>query len=411
MIPDGFIEALEKNVGAEAARGFVDALSRDPGVAVRTNPFKCPDRPLDILQGASRVPWNSFGWFLGSRPSFTLDPFFHAGAYYVQDSSAMFVGEVFRQVLSRVAAGPGARVLDLCAAPGGKTTDLSVSLRQRFGDDFLLVSNEVMRKRASVLADNVAEWGDPAVVVTSVDPSRFSPFEGFFDVIVADVPCSGEGMFRKDERACTEWSPDTVKLCAMRQRRIIADVWPALRKGGILIYSTCTFEEEENDLNFEWMLSGLGADALDLSLPDGVLATRYGALLIPGRVRGEGQWVAAAVKTSGTSTSRAGVRDLASLRPLRFNEAEGEWKGRDFVPNPDWALSLKYEKGRYPEVELDLAEALSFLHKDALSLPDAPQGYLVVKYGGLPLGFVKNLGKRANNLHPASRRILMDINK
>ena len=214
-------------------------------VAVRLNPFKRPEGEIPILDGARRVPWSQHAYILKDRPSFTLDPLFHAGCYYVQDSSAMFTGHVFRKALEHF--GPGVRVLDLCAAPGGKTTDLAASLRERFGSDWTLVSNEVMRERSRVLDDNVARWGDPRVIVTSVDPAAFASFPGAFDIIVADVPCSGEGMFRKDEGAVEQWSPELVQLCAARQKRILGDVWPALSDGGVLVYSTCTYEDAEND--------------------------------------------------------------------------------------------------------------------------------------------------------------------
>ena len=208
-------------------------------VSVRLNPFKTPSSSLPILEGAQRVPWSEYGYILRERPVFTLHPLFHAGCYYVQDSSAMYVGHVFRKALEQF--GPGVRVLDLCAAPGGKTTDLSASLRERFGDDFTLVSNEVMKDRASVLRDNIARWGDPNVLATSVDPKAFASLGAYFDIIVCDAPCSGEGMFRKDPRARKEWSEDVVKLCAARQKRILSDVWPRLKSGGVMVYSTCTY--------------------------------------------------------------------------------------------------------------------------------------------------------------------------
>lgn len=411
MLPGGFIDRLASMVGDNVAGRFAESCAQEAPASVRLNPFKQPNTPLDILEGSSPIPWNSFGRFLRARPNFTLDPLFHAGAYYVQDSSAMYVGQVFRSLASRLSDSRPLRVLDLCAAPGGKTTDLAASLRGICGDGFLLVANEVMRKRASVLSENVAVWGDPRVMVTSADPGRFAEFEGFFDVIVADVPCSGEGMFRKDERACEEWSEELVSMCAARQRRILSDVWPALRRGGLLIYSTCTFEPEENDGNFEWALGSLGAEVIEVEVPEGAIATKFGALFVPGVSMGEGQYVAAAVKTSGSDSSRAKEMDLARLHPLRFTPEKGVWKGKDFVPDPDWALSLMYQRGDWPEAELDARTALAFLHRDSIVLPDAPLGYVTVTYGGLPLGFVKNLGRRTNNLLPLGRRILMDINR
>ncbi|MBO4263858.1 MAG: RsmB/NOP family class I SAM-dependent RNA methyltransferase, partial [Bacteroidales bacterium] len=211
-------------------------------VSIRLNPFKRPAGTSAWEADAVCVPWSPWGRTLRERPVFTLDPLFHAGCYYVQDASAMFVGALFRSLLPTRPARP-LRVLDLCAAPGGKTTDLAASLREAYGDAFLLVSNEVMRQRVRVLCDNVAVWGDPCVTVTSADPALFGRLlPGWFDCIVADVPCSGEGMFRKDARAREEWRPATVDFCAARQKRILSDVWPALKQGGILVYSTCTYE-------------------------------------------------------------------------------------------------------------------------------------------------------------------------
>ena len=377
----------------------LSTLGAPASVSIRLNPFKPIPAPVD----GKRVPWCEYGYVLESRPQFTLDPLFHAGCYYVQDSSAMFVGHLFR----KLAKGTGLKVLDLCAAPGGKTTDLAASLRLACGDNFFLVANEVMRQRAGILDDNVAVWGDPNVVVTSVDPAAFARLGSFFDVIVADVPCSGEGMFRKDPRAVEEWSPELVKLCASRQRRILADAWPSLKKGGLLIYSTCTFEEEENDCNLEWAASELGGSMIPAEdAPEGVRLTRRGYMLVPGEVSGEGQWAGALVKESDGGGLRGCISDL---RPLRQGVKKGVQKGKDFVPDGDYALSLDFCREDYPLVELDLKTALSFLHRDSFTLRDAPTGYLAVCYQGHPLGFVKNLGNRCNNLLPAGRRIRMNI--
>ena len=413
-LPPAFIASLESLLGSQDAARTVQALSGEGSVSVRLNPFKHPEggEPT-ILAGSVPVPWSPFGRILSQRPVFTLHPLFHAGVYYVQDSSAMFVGWVFRSLLERFPERP-LRVLDLCAAPGGKTTDLAASLREACGDAFLLVSNEVMRQRAAVLSDNVALWGDPNVVVTSVDPKAFASLPGFFDIIVADVPCSGEGMFRKDAKAVEDWSPDTVALCAARQRRILADAWPALRSGGALVYSTCTFEPAENDDNLGWAAAELGADIVPPSNPFGIRTTRFGTLLIPGEVPGEGQWCGALLKHPDGDLRPWGSLEssfeaLKRFKPLRLGVNEGVMRGKDFVPDPDWALSLSFDRSRYPEAPVDMQTALHFLHRDTIVLEDAPQGYNVITYRGVPLGFVKNLGRRCNNLHPQSRRIRMDI--
>ena len=397
------MDILERAVGHDKASLSFDAFSQSPSVSIRYNPYKLP------APEGNNVPWNKYGVILRERPRFVMDPLFHAGCYYVQDSSAMIVGHMVREHLDRFEGlGRPVRVLDLCAAPGGKTTDLAASLRERFGDGFLLVANEVMRARASVLSDNVAVWGDPNVTVTNCDPKSFSRLEGFFDIIVADVPCSGEGMFRKDPKAVEDWSEEAVALCASRQKRILADAWPSLREGGILIYSTCTFEEAENDSNVEWTAKELGAEptAYDYSKLPGVIPTRNGGLLMPGFVPGEGQYVSVLEKTAESGSTRLGPE---VLHTLRSGLVKGTTKGKDLVPSADWAVSIFPPTDIYPTVELDRETALKFLHRDGIFIEGQPEGFLLVCFEGHPLGFVKNIGRRWNNLHPQNRRIRIDL--
>ena len=457
-LKESFRKYLEEAIGCDKALVAFSAFDESAKVSVRMNPFK---KGLEL--GGGNVPWNQYGRLLAERPKFTLDPHLHGGAYYVQDSSSMFVGHVFRMLLERVRAsvtGP-VRVLDLCAAPGGKTTDLAASLRMVLGDGFLLVSNEVMKQRAGVLADNVALWGDMNVAVTSDDPRAFASLPEFFDIVVADVPCSGEGMFRKDEEAQKQWSEDNVALCQARQKRIIADMWSCLKPGGMLIYSTCTFNRYENDDNVAWIAEELGADILhpaDDNMP-GVICTRHGYSLVPGHVDGEGQYCAALVKTSDDSSAgiyapmrqkreRSGKKPVlqipenlkylfkvdvslrqksdtvvavpaciaadvavleSTLHVLSAGCAVGVLKGQTLVPDADLALSIAYDTDSYPIADVDLHTALSFLHRDAIVLPDREKGYVLIRYEGVPIGFVKNLGNRCNNLHPQGRRIRMDI--
>ena len=452
-----FRKYLAQVVGEGNLSAVLDALSGEPSVSVRINPAKAGS-PSEIFGNlvSGPVEWNRHAAFLSERPAFTLDPLIHAGAYYVQDSSAMFPGKAFRDVLDKVLESGiiSPKVLDLCAAPGGKTTDISASLRESCKGGYLLISNEIMKQRAAVLADNAAVWGDPSVVVTSVDPKAFGTLPGFFDIIVADVPCSGEGMFRKDDEAVSQWSEENVALCQARQRRIVADVWPSLAEGGFLVYSTCTFNNLENDDNVKWICSEFGAEIIGID-SCGLLRTECGVSLVPGFVRGEGQYCAVLRKTSpsaGTAACSGRQQDrwqklpeahasiirplldeemamivkdgrivavpeyvrcllsmLEPLRPLVRGLAVGMFKGNDFIPDADLALSLSLRRGAFNEFEVNRETALSFLHRDPVRLPDAERGMLLLVYRGLPIGFVKNLGNRCNSLHPLHRRIRMDI--
>ncbi|MBR2856010.1 MAG: rRNA cytosine-C5-methyltransferase [Bacteroidales bacterium] len=455
MIKESFRKYLEEAIGSENALVAFSAFDAPASVSVRANPFKSGRIPE-----GRKVAWSEHGRILPERPQFTLDPHFHGGAYYVQDSSSMFVGHVFRTLAARMSLPQDrpVRVLDLCAAPGGKTTDLAASLRTMFGDRFLLVSNEVMKQRVGVLADNVALWGDPNVLVTSDDPRAFSSLTGFFDIIVADVPCSGEGMFRKDEEAQNQWSEDNVALCESRQRRIIADVWSSLACGGLFIYSTCTFNRYENDGNVAWVAEELGAEPLlkeDVAGGyEGVIKTGLGYSLVPGFVEGEGQYCSALVKTGDCAYVESRQRQGRAARPaplpkglerlldreVSFRQkgdmvtavpsslaqlvgileqslhvvaagcAVGTVKGNVLVPDADLALSLMLDRTAFPSVEVDRNTALSYLHRDAITLPEGTErGYVLICHEELPLGFVKNLGNRCNSLHPQSRRIRMDI--
>ena len=375
MFKPEFISLLRESAGEKFAEITLEALTKEPSTSVRLNPSKLKECPFD---GAERIPWSPYGYILKERPVFTLDPLFHAGAYYVQESSAMMVGELFRQVTKDIEGH--LNVLDLCAAPGGKTTDIAASLRERLGDNFSLIANEPVKNRYSILKGNVETWGDKRVGVVSKDPSAFGS-EPMFDVIVTDVPCSGEGMFRKDPRALQEWAPDLPSFCAARSRRILADIWPTLREGGILIYSTCTFNHLENDDTVEWTARELGADVISPEELSPSIRTKNGFLMLPGLVPGEGQY-AAALRKHGEG---------AVLRRFPVN-----------------AVIDSAEDG--PMVNVDRAKALKYLHGDAIKLPDdAPRGPVTISFQGLSLGPAKNLGTRCNNLYPKGKRIKMDV--
>ena len=370
---------LTDSVGAENAAIVLKALADEPSVSIRLNPSKLKECPFP---DAENVPWSPYGYILKERPSFTLDPLFHAGCYYVQDTSAMFVGHMARKYMDR----EGMTVLDLCAAPGGKTTDLAASLRERFGDNFTLLANEVMKARLGVLRSNVETWGDSRVGVVSRDPSAFGTAP-LFDMIVADVPCSGEGMFRKDAKAVEDWSLETVNFCVARSHRILADIWPTLKPGGTLIFSTCTFNHLENGDTVEWIAKELGADILDQHI------------MLPGLVPGEGQFVAALRKNGEADGVRAGD-------PFKIFRAEmPDQVGHDGKAGHDG----KVNHDEVPKVNVDRQTALQYLHGDALKLPEAPIGLITICYEGHPLGPAKNLGTRCNNLYPKGKRIRMQV--
>ena len=291
-LPKSFIERIQQLLGEGESQALLQSLEVTSPVSIRRNPLK----PSSVDSAEIQVPWSSEGYYLSQRPRFTYDPLFHAGCYYVQEASSMFIEQAFRcmETLPK-------RVLDLCAAPGGKST----LWRSLLPDGALLVANEPISARSWVLAENLTKWGHPDVVVTQAYPADFSPLTGFFDVVSADVPCSGEGMFRKDEVARQEWSEENVMMCAERQWQIISDIWPTLREGGYLVYSTCTFNREENEDNVARICRELGAECMEIPVSSEwhISGDTTGRGLpvyhfFPHRTRGEGFFLALLRKTS-----------------------------------------------------------------------------------------------------------------
>ena len=461
-LPVSFEQSMRQLLGEEY-EAFRVALLGEPAVSIRLNRSK-----YDAAVNYEAVPWATEGYYLPERPAFTFDPLLHAGCYYVQEASSMFVEQAVKQHL-----GEARVALDLCAAPGGKST----LLRSLLPDDCVLVSNEVMRPRAQVLSENIAKWGHPRCIVTSNYPADFTPLGPLFDLVLVDAPCSGEGMFRKDEVAVSEWSPENVAVCWQRQRDILTDIWPTLRPGGLLIYSTCTFNTHEDEENVRWMMDELGAELLPVDIdaawgitpslvPDVAHAYRF----LPGRTRGEGFFLAvlrkslSLVSSNGdkgigvsVGTKKKGkkgkgnspvttlppwgdkrgavpwlsdgasyiykVMDTevvavpADMEPLQTFLAErlyllksgitlAELKGRDALPAHELAMSTALCTDAFARCELTYRDALHYLRREAIVLPpDVPRGFVLVTYRNVPLGFVKNLGNRANNLYPNEWRI------
>lgn len=455
-LPDAFLSSMQQTLGLEEAARLKEALCDTPSTAIRLNLQK-----VRTEASLEPVPWCASGRYLPGRVPFTFDPLFHAGAYYVQEAASMFV----EQAVRAYAGGEPVVALDLCAAPGGKSTLLCGCLPQ----GSLLVANEVIKSRAQVLVENMVKWGESHVVVTNDDPSAFAALPGCFDVLLADVPCSGEGMFRKEPAAADEWSPETVSLCRARQRRIVGGCWDCLKPGGLLVYSTCTFNTEENEGNVRWIRDTLGAEVLPLHIPDEWHVT--GNLLneapfpvyrfLPHRTRGEGFFMvvlrkkgkadsvgmenrggrkgkrgnasAAANASAESGVVRGWLRDAddfalwqedgrfhafprrylarlqamhASLHVLKAGVTVAQMKGRDMLPHHALAVSTILHQNAFPKAALDYLQAIAYLRKEAVTLPDdTPRGIVLVTYRDIPLGFIKNLGNRANNLYPMEWRI------
>lgn len=404
-LPQEFIQYTANLFGSRRWERFEQSFVQEAAVSVRFNPWKAKGEVL--FPQAEPVPWCEGAFWLKERPLFTRDPRFHAGVYYVQEAGSLFLDHVLRHWIT----GP-VSALDLCAAPGGKSTLMRAALPA----GSVLVSNEIDRRRANILLENILKQGHPGVLVTHNAPKDFAKTNLLFDVILTDVPCSGEGLFRRDPAAISEWSPQNVYFCAERQRQILRDIWPCLKDGGLLIYSTCTFNTHENEENVRWIAEELGADLLAVPVRPEWQIT--GSLLagwkqpvyrfIPGTTRSEGLFMAVLRKKGENrafATLPASLRTQVKKYPLLHLLYDGqpafEAKGREQIPSIAQALSLTTEETSFPRAELSLDAALRYLHREALVLPaGTPRGFVLVTYQGYPLGFVKNLGDRANNLYP-----------
>ena len=312
-LPAGFIDSVRPLLGAETDE-FLSALDSEPPVSVRLS------RKVRSVGGYSGVPaswrpvpWCPDGYYLPERPQFTLDPLLHAGAYYVQEASSMFLWQVLVQH-----AAPDWLVLDMCAAPGGKSTLIGSFLSERG----FLVCNEFVPQRANILAENISKWGRGNTLVTNNAPAHFGQYGGLFDAVVVDAPCSGEGMFRKDEGAIAEWSPANVAKCVVRQREILSSAWDALKPGGLLVYSTCTYNRMENEENVQWLMAEYGAELLDVATDGswGVWRTECGCRFMPHRTLGEGLFMAAVRKPGERGGDRAEPGGVLSVLPALHKE-------------------------------------------------------------------------------------------
>ena len=392
QLPAVFTEKTRLLMGEERFERYLQSFEEEPPVSIRLNPMKASPNPskgrgVQVLDG-ERVPWCRHAYYLKQRPNFTMDPLFHAGCYYVQEASSMFLDEVLRQYSPLLLEGSG-EALDMCAAPGGKST----LLRSALPKDCVLYSNEPIRNRANILLENVTKWGYENHLVTNNYPKDYRKSKLMFDLILCDVPCSGEGMFRKDEATIREWSEQNVEKCWQLQRDIVDDAWACLNAGGLLIYSTCTFNTKENEENIRYFLEQY--DDMEVvpiniqpewnitgSLLEGFHEPVY--RFIPGISRGEGLFMCVLRKSlPPTPSKRRGRQEVLNILTSALSHHTSDIK-----------------------VDLDYKSAISYLRGEALVLPeDTPRGEVTVCFQGHPLGPMKNIGSRANNLYPKEWRI------
>lgn len=456
LLPEQFLTMLA-DLGLDELKTALE--EGEPCTSVRLNTGKNVTDE-DIPFKGSRIPWCNAGLYLDQRPRFTFDPALHQGCYYVQEASSMFHGYIVGKLFGN--AGSPVRVLDSCAAPGGKTTGVIDSLP--YGS--LIVANEYVPSRAAVLRENLIKWSYPSCVVTRGDTAAFRRLKDTFDLIIADVPCSGEGMMRKDAEAISQWSTGLIRECAERQWEIVNNLWPSLKPGGIMIYSTCTFNRSEDEEMVERIISEFGAESVDIEvdpewgIAGGIDTDAICYRFMPHRLRGEGLFVAilrkpgenrgerqqsknktkSAKATPQLTSAKSWLTDEASFEmeiyadddrinafprlhadTLRKIKKEldvihegvliGNVKGRDLIPSQSLALSPCLRKDAFPTVEIDSRTAISYLSGDAITLPDGtPRGFVLLTNRQRPLGFVKNIGNRSNNLYPAPWRIKSKIN-
>ena len=456
-LPAQFTEYTRQLLGDALYSRLAEGLdSADCPTSIRLNPFKAIEYDTADSIADSVVPWcSTTGRYLTTRPNFTFDPLLHAGMYYVQEAASMFIHHAVRTFIQAPV-----RMLDLCAAPGGKST----ALRAALPEGSLLFSNEPIRTRAQILSENIQKFGHEDVIVTNNYPHDYRKTHITFDAILADVPCSGEGMFRKDDGARQEWSQQNVEKCCQLQREIITDIWSCLKPGGLLFYSTCTFNAHEDEENVAWIASHLGADVLTIPISDewnitpALVGTHPAYRFLPGISRGEGLFMAVLRKhgeeqkeaTADAKTNKKkkqkggnagmkgnGVPQIGGKTPLRnadmfcqrkcgdnimaipsrwaadYDNAAstlrimhagvclGTTKGKDIIPSQALALSRCINADAFPRQDVGYEEAIAYLRKEAVTLPaDTPRGLVLLTYEGIPIGFEKNIGTRANNLYP-----------
>lgn len=442
-LPQAFVDRIQ-------ADNFVPdellkALDLEVPTAIRINPLKRAHLEYELAS----IPWSSHGNWLSERPIFTLDPLFHAGAYYSQEAGSQVISKVFQELKPKLPEKPIG--LDLCAAPGGKSTLLLSEMK----NEGLLVANELIQNRAVILKENIIKWGYGNVVVTNNKPSDFEALGSSFDFILVDAPCSGEGMFRKDERARSEWKTDSGEQCSVRQKEILESVWACLNENGYLIYSTCTFNPIENEEIIQWLIDTYAAELVPLELEhfekDRV---GYGFYALPNRLNTEGFYCCVVQKkTAGTRINKknnkssdlnrvdtqkvplaglisegnqvvvqwkeylfridaqnlAFIQDLKKVTKVIYIGTEiGELMPKGVNPSHALAMNQAFVHPDIQRIALTKAQALQYLQGQTFPL-NGEKGFALVQYEGVHLGWIKHLGNRFNNLYPKEWRIRMRI--
>lgn len=447
-LPQTFVKQMQELMGKDA-QVLCSALEGDAPTTIRLARRRPYTTPL-LSPDSDRVPWCPLGYYLPTRPTFTGDPALHGGGYYVQEASSMLLW----QIGSLLPSTP-ITALDLCAAPGGKSTLLTDLLPE----GSTLISNEYIHHRANILCENLQKWGSPYSIITNTSADKLGRLSGVFDLIVVDAPCSGEGMFRKDYEAREQWSDTVPKLCAERQREILSDIWSALKPDGLLVYSTCTFNRTENEDILDWLITELGAESIALEqcyIPISPYSPHACYRMMPHQIKGEGLFMAIVRKPLETHTPhpvriKSKGKPLASLpiptemknwidspetwqwerdstnhvrvypeavatllHHLRTLEVPilsagvqvGEVKGKNCIPHQALAHSWVRSDKAFEYVEVDTSTAIRYLAREAIALSASLSiGIKLIISDGVPLGFVKHLGNRTNNLYPSEWRI------
>jgi len=449
IFPENFLASLNNEPGFER-ENFVDAHENITApTSIRLNPFK-----KSAVKTGRQVLWCAEGYYLDARPAFTFDPLFHAGCYYVQEASSMFIDYIYKHINQN--NDETQKVLDLCAAPGGKSTLLNSAIKSTD----LLVSNEIIKTRVPVLCDNLNRWGTANTIVTNNDPRDFTRLSGFFDTILVDAPCSGSGMFRKDQAAMSEWSEANVSLCHQRQERILADVYPALKEEGHLIYSTCSYSHQENEEIVDWLCREYNMESIRIPIYKewGIVETQspehkaWGYRFYPGKVKGEGLFAACLKKIAQTDEmpmvktrghQKLALQEIELIKKyiiepdaFYYNKVNDDWlaisrehkesldtlqrhlyikksgvrigklMGNDLIPDHELALSIYINKDKVLRTELNINQAIQYLRRDNIDINITDKGWSLMNFEGQALGWAKLLPNRINNYFPKELRIL-----